>query len=162
MTMSDNSRLNEAIMIERIFDAPVDVVWKLWTQPDLFKQWYAPEGFKVPVAEMDIRVGGKNRFCMEQADGGMKIWTTGEYKEVVPNQRLVYTEHMVDDQGNVLKPGGDDYPETTVITIRLEDLNGRTKMIMTHAGLPAGAEDARGGWNQAFDKLAEMVRTFVK
>jgi len=91
--MSDSSLSKEAIVIERTFDAPADIVWQLWTQPEYFKRWYGPQGFAVPVAQMDVRIGGKHLFCMEMKtpEGSRKMWSTGEYMEVVPNKRLVYT-----------------------------------------------------------------------
>ena len=55
--MTDNTISKNAIVIERIFDAPVELVWKMWTEPDHFKHWYGPEGFSVSMAEMDFRVG---------------------------------------------------------------------------------------------------------
>jgi uncharacterized protein YndB with AHSA1/START domain len=155
----------DAIMIERTFDAPVEVIWQLWTQPEYFKNWYAPEGFTVPVVESDVRVGGKRLFCMEgqTPDGHMKMWLTGEYTEIVPNQRLVYTESMADEHGNILPLGDgiidDEHPTTTIITVLLEDLSGRTKMVMTHAGMPASEQGAREGWEQAFNKMAAYIQT---
>ena len=150
----------DAVVIERTFDAPVDLVWQLWTQAEQFKKWYGPKGFSVPVAEMDLRVGGKRLICMSSPDGSMKIWTTGEYKEIVPTERLVYTESPADENGNMVSPAAmgmpEGYPATTEITVLLEDLGGRTKMVMTHAGVPAGS-GADGGWNQAFDKLANHI-----
>ena len=97
--MSDSTITKEAIVIERTFDAPVDLIWQMWTQPEQFKNWYGPEGFTVPVAEMDVRVGGKHLFCMAAPDGSMKMWSTGEYTEIIPNERLVYTDSMADENG---------------------------------------------------------------
>jgi len=164
--MSDSTLSKDAIVIERTFEAPVDFIWRMWTQPELFKSWYGPQGMSVPVAEMDVRVGGKRLFCMERQtpNGGMKMWLTGEYIEIVPNKRLVYTESMADEQGNVLSPSvmgmGDDYPMTTEVTVLLEDLGGRTKMVMTHAGVPAN-EGAKSGWEQALDKMAALAETLL-
>ena len=161
--MSD-STTTDAVVIERIFDAPVDLVWQLWTQPGHFKQWYGPNGATVPTAEMDLRVGGKRLVCMEmQTPGGsMQMWTTGEFTEIIPNKRLVYTESMADEQGNIVPPSAlgmpDGYPAATTITVTLEDLGGRTKMTMTHAGVPAES-GAAGGWEQAFAKLAQHIHT---
>jgi len=163
--MSDSTISKDAVVIERTFDAPIDFVWQLWTQPEHFKSWYGPRGFSVSVAEMDLRIGGKRLVCMERPtpNGSMRMWTTGEYTEIVPNTRLVYTESMSDEKGSVLSPSamgmGDDYPMTTEVTVLLEDLGGRTKMTMTHAGLPAGGQGANEGWEQAFDKLADYIKT---
>jgi uncharacterized protein YndB with AHSA1/START domain len=164
--MSDSTISIDAIVIERIFDAPVALIWQMWTDPEHFKKWYGPDGFNVPVAEMDVCVGGKRLVCMEMQtpDGSMKMWFTGGYREVVPNERLVYTDSMADENGNVVEPSAmgmlDDHPTTTEVTVQLEDLDGRTRMIMTHAGVPADSGGA-GGWEQAFAKMADHIETVL-
>ena len=160
--MSKSSVSKDAVVIERIFNAPVDLIWQLWTQPEQFQKWYGPQGMTIPVANMDVRVGGKRLICMEMQmpDRNTKMWFTGEYVEVVPNKRLVFTDSMADENGNVMSPSAmgmpDGHPETTEVIVELEDLDGRTKMVMTHAGVPADSGGA-GGWNQAFDKLADLI-----
>jgi uncharacterized protein YndB with AHSA1/START domain len=162
--MSDNTTTKDAVVIERTFEAAAELVWQMWTDPEHFKRWYGPEGFTVPVAEMDLRVGGKRLVCMALPDGSMKMWTTGEYVEIVPNERLVYTESPADENGNVVSPSAmrmpDGYPATTRVTVLLEDLGGHTKMVLTHAGVPADS-GAGGGWEQAFDKLADLIETVL-
>lgn len=158
----------DAVVIERTFDAPQALIWQMWTDPAHFQKWYGPTGFSVPVADMDLRVGGKRLVCMEMQtpDGGsMKMWTIGEYVEITPIERLVYTESPADENGNVVSPAAmgmpAGYPATTEVTVLLEDLGGRTKMVLTHAGVPADS-GAGGGWNQAFDKLAGILATVSK
>ena len=162
--MSEDTIAKDAVVIERIFDASVDLIWQMWTRPDHYKKWYGPEGFTVPVAEMDVRVGGKRLVCMESPDGSMKMWMTGEYVEVVSNQRLVFTESMSDENGNVISPSAmgmpDGHPETTEVTVLFEDVGGRTRMTMTHVGVPADSP-GETGWNQAFAKLAGYIETVV-
>ena len=154
--------MNDAIVIERTFNAPVNLIWQMWTEAAQFQHWYGPKGMSIPVAEMDVRVGGKRLICMEMQmpDRSMKMWFTGEYREVVPNERLVYTDSMADEDGNVISPQmmgmPAGHPETTEVIVELEDLGGRTKMVMTHVGVPADSGGA-GGWAQAFDKMAEYV-----
>ncbi|MCK4897730.1 MAG: SRPBCC domain-containing protein, partial [Anaerolineales bacterium] len=160
-----NSKISEdAVVIERTFDAPKDIIWQMWTAPEHFKKWYGPKGFTVPVADMDMRVGGKRLICMASPDGSMKMWTTGEYTEIVPNERLVYTESPADENGNVVSPSAmgmpEGYPAMTEVTVLLEYLDGRTKMVMTHAGVPASS-GANAGWEQAFDKLADHIETVL-
>jgi uncharacterized protein YndB with AHSA1/START domain len=155
--MSDNTISKDAIVIERIFDAPVDLIWQLWTEPEHLKNWYGPQGFSISISEMDVRVGGKHLFCMETSDGNMKIWTTGEYTEVVPNERLVYTDSPADENGNIVPIPNIEHPFITVVTVQFEDLGGRTKMVMTHAGLPAGEQGASEGWEQALSKMATYI-----
>jgi uncharacterized protein YndB with AHSA1/START domain len=152
----------DAVVIERTFEANVDLVWKMWTDPEYFKNWYGPNGFTVPVARMDLRIGGNRLICMASPDGSMKMWTTGEYVEIIPEKRLVYTESPADENGNVVSPAAmgmpDGYPTITEVTVVLEDLgDGRTRMVMTHAGVPANS-GASAGWEQAFDKLADLIK----
>ncbi len=103
--MTDSNR-PDALVIEREFDAPVDLVWQMWTDPEHFEAWYGPVGATIRVADMDVRVGGRRLVCMEMPspDGPMQMWFTGEHREVVENRRLVYTESMSDEHGNVSRP----------------------------------------------------------
>ena len=159
--MTDNSR--DAVVIERSFDAPVDLIWQMWTDPEHFAAWYGPDGVTIPVAKMDVRVGGTRLVAMEMhtPNGPMRMWFTGEYREVVENERLVYTESMSDENGSVLLPSDmgmpAGHPTTTEVRVELEDVGGRTKMVMTHAGIPADSPGA-AGWAIALDKLATHVR----
>ena len=160
--MSENAVSEDAIVVERTFDAPAELIWRMWTDAEHFKQWYGPKGFTVPVAELDVRVDGKRLVCMESPDGSMKMWTTGEHLVVTANERLVYTESMSDENGAVISPsayGMDEntHPTTTEVTVALASVDGKTQMTLTHAGLPAEAQGAGDGWGQAFDKLADLV-----
>jgi uncharacterized protein YndB with AHSA1/START domain len=162
--MTDQSGSQDAVVIERSFDAPVALIWQMWTDPEHFKAWYGPSGAAIPVAKMDVRVGGTRLVCMEMQtpDGAMQMWFTGEYREVVENERLVYTESMSDENGNVSSPADmgmpEGHPMTTEVSVELEDVGGRTKMVMTHTGIPADSPGA-AGWAMAFDKLAAYVVT---
>jgi uncharacterized protein YndB with AHSA1/START domain len=161
--MADNTSEN-AVVIERSFDEPVDLIWQMWTDPVHFKKWYGPDGASIPVAKMDVRVGGTRLIGMEvhTPSGLMRMWFAGEYREVVENERLVYTEFMSDEDGNASSPSGmgmpDGHPATTEVRVELEDLGGRTRMVMTHAGVPSGSPGA-AGWTMALDKLAAYAGT---
>ena len=88
--MTDDNISPDAVVIERGFDAPVELIWQMWTDPEHFTAWYGPDGASVPVAKMDVRVGGTRLVCMEvqTPDGPMQMWFTGEYREVSENERL--------------------------------------------------------------------------
>jgi len=160
--MTDDNASRDAVVIERSFDAPVDLIWQMWTEPEHFKAWYGPDGATVPVAKMDVRVGGSRLVCLEMdtPGGPAQMWFTGEYREVVENERLVYTESMSDENGNVMTPSDmnmpEEHPTTTEVRVELEDVAGRTKMVMTHAGIPSDSPGA-AGWTMALDKLAVRV-----
>lgn len=148
---------SDPVVIERIFDAPIERVWQMWTIPEHFQSWYGPTGATIPVAQMDVRVGGARVICMEMQtpSGPMQMWFAGEFLEVVDNERLVYTEAISDERGAVAtdgaSSGGHDVTEVRVELAVLDD--GRTRMVMTHVGVPAGSPGA-AGWNMAFDQLA--------
>ncbi len=157
--MSEESKW---VRIEREFDAPATTIWGMWTVPELFKSWYGPRGMTIPVAEMDVRVGGVRKICMEMSspERTMKMWFTGEYKEVNAPHRLVYTESMCDENGTIIPPQSmgmpEGTPESTEITVELKETGGKTQMTMVHVGVEAGTP-GEGGWNQAFDKLGEAL-----
>jgi uncharacterized protein YndB with AHSA1/START domain len=148
--------------IEREFDASIDTIWSMWTEAENFKKWYGPKGFSIPVAEMDVTVGGTRKISMEMKtpDRTMQMWFTGTYKEVTPKTRLVYSESMCDPDGNVMSPSSmgmpEGTPDSTDVVVELEDRGGKTNMVMTHVGVPAGSP-GEGGWAQAIEKLAEIV-----
>jgi uncharacterized protein YndB with AHSA1/START domain len=88
------------IAIERIFDAPPELVWKAWTEPDHVMRWWGPETFTSPAVEIDFRVGGKYLFAMQSPEyqDGRTGWSTGVYREIVPFERIVCTMGMADEK----------------------------------------------------------------
>ena len=150
------------IVITRVFDAPVDRVWKAWTKPEEVKRWWGPKTFHSPVCEIDLRVGGKYLSCMRSSDG-KDFWSTGVYREIVPQERIVVTDSFADPKGNVVPATyygmSPDTPLETLLTVTFEDLGGKTKLTLRHAGLPAGRESelAGQGWNETLDKLAAAL-----
>ncbi len=149
----------QSMVIARTLSGPVDLVWRMWTEPQHHAAWYGPEGATVPVATMDVVVGGSRLLCLEMTtpDGPMRMWFTGEYLEVAEHQRLVYTDSMSDERGNVMSaeqmgmPAG--HPTTTEVRVELEPVEGSTSMVLTHVGVPAGSP-GEAGWAMALDKLA--------
>ena len=161
MTASDSTSVDtqkEGVLIERVFEAPRELVWRAWTEPEHFMRWYGPQGMTVPTCEIDFRVGGRHLFGMRSPDG-QEYWSSGVYREIVPPERFVFTDSPADEHGNVT-PMGEDFPLETIVTVTLEDLgDGRTRLTLTQAGWPDDgmAAGASGGWNQAFDKLAAVL-----
>jgi uncharacterized protein YndB with AHSA1/START domain len=152
------------LVITRIFDAPRELVWKAWTDPEYLMRWWGPKDFTSPVCKMDFRVGGKYLFCMCSPEG-QEYWSTGTYKEIVPLERIVCTDSFADEKGNVIHASqlgmlGDNWPLELHVTIIFEDLGVKTKMILKHVGIPSGQiEEMTGeGWNGSFDKLAENLK----
>ena len=109
------------ILITREFDAPKHLVWKAYTTPELIRRWWSGERGKVTSAEVDLRVGGSWRYVMT-ANEGFEVAFHGEFREIVPTERLVTTE--VYDTG----PGSEyaDEAMAPVITTTLTEVDGRT------------------------------------
>ena len=153
----------KSVVIEETFDTSIENMWAMWTNGAHFANWYGPQGCTIPVADIDATVGGKRRvsMAMETPNGPMEMWFGGAHLEVTPVTRLVYTEVMTDPAGNPMPASAmgmdGDKPFVTEVTVELEDLDGRTKVTMTHAGVPAGSP-GEFGWRQAFEKLVAYVK----
>jgi len=151
------------LVITRVFDAPRELVWKNWTDPELVKRWWGPEGFTAPYIKIDLRVGGESLYCMRAPDG-KDYWSKGVYLEIVPPERIVSTDSFADDKGNIVPATyygmSAEFPLELLVTLTLEEYEGKTKFTLKHSGFPAGPdkEDAQTGWNQSLDRLAEVLR----
>ncbi len=156
------SQNSNEVTITRIFDAPRELVWRAWTVPEHYMRWWGPKDFTSPACEIDLRVGGKYLNCMRSSDG-QDYWGTGTYREVVPLERLVYTDSFADENGNVVPAShygmGDDIPIEMQVTVTFEDYEGKTRMTLKHVGIPAGemSDMTQAGWNESFDKLAASL-----
>jgi uncharacterized protein YndB with AHSA1/START domain len=149
-TGSSSSKSDRELVIKRVFDAPRELVFKAWTDPEHLKQWSAPQGFTIPVAEGDLRPGGKWRSMMRKPDG-TELWLGGVYREIVEPERLVFT-HAWDDKNG--KPGHE-----TVVTVTLVERDGKTEMTFRQ-GLFESVESRDGhpgGWTECFDRLEELL-----
>ncbi len=159
--MSNQNNVKD-VVISRTINSPIQKVWDMWVIPENFQKWYGPEGASIPVADMDVRVGGKRFIAMEMdtPNGPMMMWFTGEYLEVSPVTKLSYTEVIADKDGNMIPPSAmgmpGDEPDITTVTVELTDMGDTTKMVMTHAGVPAGSP-GETGWNMALNKLEKAL-----
>ena len=153
------------LVIERIFDAPRELVWKAWTEPERVMRWWGPKEFTSPAAQIDFRVGGKYLFAMRSPgfQEGRDLWSTGVYREIVPLERIVRTDSFADEKGNVVPATyygmNADMPLEMLVTVTFEEHEGKTKLTLHHVGIPAGAdrEGANQGWSESLDKLAEYL-----
>jgi uncharacterized protein YndB with AHSA1/START domain len=147
---------DEQILITREFDAPKDLVYKAWTTPELVKRWWNAKRGEVTVAEIDLRVGGKWRSVMI-ADGGVEVGFHGEYREIVPNERIVSTEVY---EG---APQGEDGEQGTLNTLTLTEKDGRTTLTVLVQAPSREVRDAiiesgmEAGMQDAMDLLEEVA-----
>jgi len=149
------SPADRELSLSRIIDAPPHKVYRAWTEPELLKQWFAPAPFTTPVAEFDVRPGGANLIVMRSADG-TEFPNRGVYLEVVPNERLVFTDAYTE----AWQPSGK--PFMTVI-LTFEDEGGRTRYTarVRHWTVEdRETHETMGfhhGWGQCADQLAALV-----
>ena len=139
------------ILITREFNAPGHLVYKAYTTPELIKRWWSGDRGEVTLAEVDLRVGGRWRYVMK-ANGGFEVGFHGEYREIVPNERLVTTEIY---EG---MPEGE-----AVVTHTFSEKDGRTALTILMQ-LPSQADrDAvinsgmEGGMQEAMDHLEQVA-----
>jgi uncharacterized protein YndB with AHSA1/START domain len=151
-----------ALVITRLFDAPLERVWRAWTDPEQIKRWWGPEHFTAPVIKIDFREGGTYLYAMRDPEGN-DYWSTGEFLEIAPLERIVYTDSFADAEGNIIPAAaygmGEDYPDVSTATVTFEDVgDGRTRLTMVGLA-PAGEmlEMAREGWRTSLDKLAKAI-----
>jgi uncharacterized protein YndB with AHSA1/START domain len=139
------------IDITRVFDAPRERVWREWTEPERFADWFGGPESEVPLAtvSMDVRPGGAWRLTMFAGPGRREIRWRGEYQEVVEPERLVFT---VSDQ-----PEDDAYELVTVVLADLGE--GRTQMRLQQHGRMTAEEYERAsqGWSSFFDRIADRL-----
>lgn len=155
----------QKLVIVREFNAPIETIWKAWTEEEHFKKWWGPKDYTCPFCKIDLKVGGKYLFCMRSPKGN-EYWTTGEYLEITAPAKLVYTDSFSDKNGNPLPPPNfetsPDFPELIKVTVILLEKKQKTIMTLIHEGIPQ--EDmkllAEHVWNEAFDKMASSISNF--
>ncbi len=157
---------DRAVVVTRTVDAPRELVWKAWTEPARVMRWWGPKDFTSPRCEIDLRTGGTYLNCMRSPDG-QDTYSTGVYREIIPLERLVYTDRLANADGSFVPPSHYGLPADTkmeaLVTVTFEDHEGKTKLTLTHAGLPSGeiSDMAVTVWNQALDKLAKSLHPFA-
>ena len=146
--------IRRELTITRVFDAPRALVYKMWTERTHLAQWFGPKDFTNPKCEVEPRAGGRIYVRM-RSPFGTEHPMEGVFREVVPNEKLVFTNKAVDDDGGVFIEA--------LTTVTFTDDNGKTKMVMhTDAkGLVDAAlrmlDGMNEGWSQSFDKLAAVI-----
>ncbi len=137
---------DKQILIAREFDAPKHLVYKAFTTPELVKRWWHANRGQMTVAEIDLRVGGKWRYAMV-ADNGMEVAFHGEYREIVPDERIVSTEAYegapdADANATVNTATFTEADGRTTVTILVEAPSKEIRDAIIDSGMEAGMQDA--------------------
>ncbi|HEX7017752.1 MAG TPA: SRPBCC domain-containing protein [Patescibacteria group bacterium] len=166
--------MSEKITITRVFDAPREKVWQAWTEPELIKQWWGPEGFSAPSIKIDLKVGGKYVYAMRGPEGSewdKDMYSAGIFKEIVPMEKIVATDYFSDSEGNKIDPtevgmAADVPSEMPVMTILFEEIaDNQTKLSIVYDKPATEAEfqamlksGMKEGWQSSLNKLAEALK----
>lgn len=153
MTEATTPQMSETrLELTRVFDAPRELVWACWTEPEHYSAWFGPEGYTTPVesVSIDLRPGGLFKSTMVGPDGKAHDESVGTIEEVVPNERLVFSEE------------GIEHPmmDSQRVVVTLTDAGeGRTEMHLdiTMVCVERLAGMAEKGWGSSFDKLAAVL-----
>ena len=158
------------LVVTRIFDAPRQLVYKVWTEPGHVKNWWGPRGFTNPVCEIDLRPGGSYLYVMISPKG-QEYPATGKFIEVVKNEKLVYSEDMFAHQdkwkthiGKLVGSAADFSTMQMINTIIFEDHGKQTKMTLTVRFVSNDVRDAIlkcgmiEGMSESLEKIAEELR----
>ena len=141
---------NLLLEIKRLIKAPRDQVYAAWTDPAQLRQWFGPENVQTHDLIADARVGGKFRWDLTNSEGE-KMTCRGEYRELQPGKKIVFTWQWEDDE--------DWQNHVSIVTVELSERDGDTELRLIHEHLPN--EESRDGhtrgWNSALDKFEKLV-----
>ena len=152
------------LVVTRVFAAPVDLVWKAWTEPEYVMRWWGPDYFTSPSAKMDFREGGTSLVCMRAPEdfGGQDMYSTWVYQKIVPMERIEFIQNLADKDGNQIDPAQigmpPEFPRDMRTVVTFKDLgNGKTEMTVTEYNMPTAdtelGKNAELGLNQSLDKM---------
>lgn len=157
---------SQEVQILRIFDAPRELVFKFWTEPERLMRWWGPKGYTIPCAHIDLKVGGEF-FCCMKSPQGQDLWSKGIFKEIALSEKLVITDSFADKDGNIVPASyygmSSEWAIEMLIKVTFHAFDGeKTKLVLKHTGIEGMSdidrENMRKGWNESFDKLVSILK----
>jgi uncharacterized protein YndB with AHSA1/START domain len=154
------------LVITRLFDAPVETVWKAWTDPEFIMRWWGPTGFTSCECKIDFREGGRFVFCMrapKEFQGGQAFYTSGVYKKIVSMKLIEFSQGLSDKEGNRIDPTTmgmpADFPKEIPSALEFKAVGNKTELTATEYGWTVGQmrDMSEAGLNQCLDKLAAVL-----
>jgi uncharacterized protein YndB with AHSA1/START domain len=141
-----------SLVLTRLYDAPRELVFRAWTEPEHLRRWCAPRGFAIPFADGDLRPGGAWHTTMIAPDG-TEHRLVGTYRDIVPPARLVFSHAWLDADGS---PGVE-----TLVKVTFEDHGDKTLLTLVQSGFASDAarDGHAGGWTETLERLSEHLAT---
>jgi uncharacterized protein YndB with AHSA1/START domain len=160
---------DDEFLITRTFDAPRELVWKAFTEPEHMQQWWGPKGCKAVVVKLDLRPGGIYHYCLQTPDGH-EMWGKNVYREITPPERLVLVSSFSDKDGNLTRhPLSPTWPRETLSIFTFAENAGKTTITIRWYPINATDEERKTftsnhesmkqGWGGSFDQLAQYLAT---
>jgi uncharacterized protein YndB with AHSA1/START domain/DNA-binding transcriptional ArsR family regulator len=147
------SNQKQGLLLKREFNAPRELVFKVWTDPEHFGNWWGPKGATLDVVKMDVRPGGVFLGCQKSPDGQHVMWGKYVYQEVQAPEKLVWVQSFSDEEGNIIRaPFNASWPLEILNILTLEEQNGKTLLTLQGGPINASAEE-----QAAFDAMSPMV-----
>lgn len=159
--MENQTKSNEVFIVET-FNAGIEKVFNAWTDPELLIKWFAPNGCTISFKKLEVKPGGQFHSCISNPQFG-DCWCVGEYKEVMPYSKIVFTMINADEKGNPINPadiGMDpEWPWETMVTVTFTEENGKTKLQLrqTVSQELAKKTGAYPSWLQMLDNMKEVI-----
>ena len=164
MDAKQTASAERPFVISRTFDASREMVWKAWTEPERFQQWFGPKGSIVSEVKMDLKLEGIGHCCVCTPDG-REMWGKFIYREIAPSERLVYVQHFSNREGSVTRhPLVPTWPLQMLTTVTFAEQNGKTTLTVQWTPLnptdeerktfDSAHENMKQGWGGSFEQLA--------
>lgn len=145
-------------VISRVFDAPRELVWKCFTDAERMKHWWGPKGFKVIASKMDLRPGGTYHYGMKTPNG-QAMWGKFVYREIVPQERLVFINSFSDETGGVTRhPGHEKWPLLMLSTFTFENAPGGKTMFTVRWETHNATEEEQQTFDSMYDSMTQGWR----
>jgi len=168
MNATQTAAAGSDFVISRVYDAPRDLVWKCFTDPEHMKHWWGPKGFTVIASKMDLRPGGTYHYGMKAPDGS-PMWGRFVYREIVPPEKLVFIDSFSDEQGGLSRhPMAPTWPIEMLSVFTFEELpGGKTRFTVRWSPynateeeqktFDAGHDSMNQGWGGTMDQLGAYL-----
>jgi uncharacterized protein YndB with AHSA1/START domain len=165
--MTPKSPEHPPFVLARSFDAPRELVWRVWTQPEHLREWFSPKGSRVTAARMDLRPGGVYHWCLE-VPGAPAMWARWVFREIVAPERMVLIQSFSDEHGGIARaPFAPGWPLQTLSTMTFAEEGVRTRFTLTwvpydateaeRQTFDAGRAGMELGWGGTMELLADYL-----
>jgi uncharacterized protein YndB with AHSA1/START domain len=150
-----------SLTVSRVLAGSPKKIFGAWTEPAILQKWWGPKDFSCPYCKIDLRPGGEYLLCV-QSPAGEQYWSSGIYRDIQQNKRIVVTDSFSDRHGNIRTAGSVglplSWPSTLLITVEFRAVGAKTNLLLLHEGIPFEMlSSCEEGWNESLDKLERIL-----